>query len=351
MIVVESEYMEKNKVITIGGGIAGIELSGILAEMGHQVTVIEKEDKVGGKVNQYDHLFPDMVPASKITEYILKKSLHEKITIVTNTEIEGIDRKDGKIFVKSSDNREFEADALAVASGFDFFKAERKEEYGYHIYENVITSVDLEQIMKNGKKIITRNGKTPKRIAFIHCVGSRDEKSGNNYCSKLCCITGVKQATELKQLIPDAEIYCFYMDLRMVGLDHEKIYRTAQEKYDILFVRGRLSEASENIDESLLIKAEDTLSGRPIKMNVDLLVLLVGMEPGVGTHNLGKMCQLEFEENGFLKVKGNHLERNESSQKGIFLAGSCTRPMSIDETVENARSAALLIHKYLQNGN
>jgi heterodisulfide reductase subunit A len=86
-------------------------------------------------------------------------------------------------------------------------------------------------------------------------------------------------------------------------------------------------------------------------MSVDLLVLLVGMEPGAGTCKIGKLCQLDFEENGFLKVKDSHLERNESSQKGIFLAGSCTRPMTIDETVENARSAALRINDYLQNGD
>lgn len=342
--------MATKKVITIGGGIAGIEVSSLLAEMGHKVTVLEKEAQVGGKINKYDHLFPDLVPASNIAEYIRKKSLHENISVIINTEIESFERRNNKLYLRASDKEEFEADAVAVASGFDFFNAARKEEYGYRIYENVITSVDLEQMMKTGGKITTKNGKTPKRIAFIHCVGSRDEKSGNNYCSKLCCITGVKQAIEVKQLIPGAEIYCFYMDLRMVGLDHEKIYRTAQEKHDILFVRGRLSEASENLDESLLIKAEDTLSGRPIKMNVDLVVLLVGMEPGAGTRKIGKLCQLDFEENGFLKVKGNHLERNESSQKGIFLAGSCTRPMSIDETVENARSAALNIHSYLQNG-
>jgi heterodisulfide reductase subunit A2 len=343
--------MAKKKVITIGGGIAGIEVSSLLAEMGHEVTVFEKEPQVGGKINKYDHLFPDMVPASKLADYVREKSLHNNITVINNTEVDCVERKNGKLYLKASDKNEYEADAVAVASGFDFFNAGRKEEYGYGIYENVLTSVDLEQLMKSGQKITTKSGKTPKRIAFIHCVGSRDEKSGNHYCSKLCCITGVKQATELKQLIPEAEVYCFYMDLRLVGLGHEKIYREAQEKYDVLFVRGRLSEASENMDESLLVKAEDTLSGRPIKMNVDLLVLLVGMEAGSATRKIGKLCQLDFEENGFLKVKGNHLERNDSSQKGIFLAGSCTRPMSIDETVENARSAALRINSYLQNGN
>lgn len=340
--------MENKRVITIGGGIAGVEVSGVLAGLGYQVSIIEKEPEIGGKINEYDHLFPDMKPASEIKKYIHEKSRDKNITVLTNTEIESIHYHNGKIHLQSSAKETYTADALAVASGFHFFDARRKEEYGYKIYNNVITSVDLEQKLRSGR-ITMADGRTPKRVAFIHCVGSRDEKSGNHYCSKVCCVTGVKQAVEVNQLLPGAEIYCFYMDLRMVGLDHEKLYRKAQEQHNVQFIRGRLSEASENIDESLLIKAEDTLSGRPIKMTVDLLVLLVGMEPGEGTRQVGETCHLEFEENGFLKVKGEHTCRNTSSQKGIFLAGSCTRPMSIDETVEHARSAALDIHRYLQN--
>lgn len=341
--------MELKKVITIGGGIAGSEVSSVLAGMGYKVSILEKENELGGKIKEYDHLFPDMSPASKINQYIAENTFHKNISVFKNTEIKQVKFMDGKIFLESTENEIFSADALAIASGFGFFDARRKEEYGYKIYENVITSIELEQKLKYSGIITTSNGKLPKRIAFIHCVGSRDEKSGNNYCSKVCCITGVKQAIEVKQILPEAEIYCFYMDLRMVGLAHEKIYRKAQEEYDILFVRGRLSEASENIDGSLLIKAEDTLSGRPLKMNVDLLVLLIGMEAGEGTRQIGTLCSLDFEENGFLKVKSDHLERNRSSQKGIFLAGCCTRPMSIDETVEHARSAALDIHRYLQD--
>jgi heterodisulfide reductase subunit A len=339
--------MEKKSVITIGGGIAGVELSGVLADLGYQVSIIEKEPEIGGKINLYDHLFPDMKPASEMQKYIREKVSDKNITVLPNTEIESIQHRNGKITLRSVAKETYTADAVAVASGFNFFNARRKEEYGYKIYNNVLTSVDLEQKLKSGK-LTTANGKIPQRVAFIHCVGSRDEKSGNHYCSKVCCITGVKQAIEVNQLLPEAEIYCFYMDLRMTGLDHEMLYRKAQEQHNVQFVRGRLSEASENIDETLLIKAEDTLSGRPIKMNVDLLVLLVGMEAGEGTRQAGEALGLDFESNGFLKIKNEHTERNRSSQKGIFVAGTCTRPMSIDETIEHARSAALDIHQFLK---
>jgi heterodisulfide reductase subunit A len=179
-------------------------------------------------------------------------------------------------------------------------------------------------------------------------VGSRDEKSGNHYCSKVCCITGVKQAIELKKRLPEAEIYCFYMDLRMYGKNFEELYREAQEKYDIQFIRGRLSEASEKIDKSLLIKSEDTLSGRPLKMNVDLLVLLVGMEAGKGTSSAAATCGIGCEESGFLKTTDSFLKSNFSEQEGIFLAGSCTAPMTVNDTILHARSAAMEVNNYLK---
>ena len=335
-------------IIIIGGGIAGIEVASSLSELGYEVTLMEKNSELGGKLQDYYCLFPNFRPASDIKNYIFNKCSRNGFDIHTNTEIIDISRKNGKFLLHAKDEKTYRSDAVVITTGFDFFDASKKEEYGYNIYENVITSVDLEAKFKNGGGITTSGGKIPERIAFIHCVGSRDEKSGNHYCSKVCCITGVKQAIELSELLPDAEIYCFYMDLRMYDQGYEELYRSAQENYNIQFIRGRLSEASENLDESLLIKAEDTLSGRPLKMNVDLLVLLVGMEPGAGTINLAKSCNLAFDSSGFIKTKDAHTHRNLSSEKGIFLAGTCSCPMSVNDTLENARSAVIEIHNYFK---
>ena len=269
-------------IVIIGGGIAGIEAACALTDAGHWVTVIEKNEKLGGKLNNWSYLFPDFTPTEKITGALQEKYREKDFSILNKTEVSAIHRQDGKFSIKTSGEQHLEADAMIVATGYDIFDARRKEEYGYKIYDHVITSADLEQLLLPGGDLTVAAGKNPKRIAFVHCVGSRDEKTGNHYCSKVCCITGVKQAIELKKRLPEAEIYCFYMDLRMYGKHFEELYREAQEKYDIQFIRGRLSEASEKIDKSLLIKSEDTLSGRPLKMNVDLLVLLVGMEAGKG---------------------------------------------------------------------
>ena len=338
-------------IVIIGGGIAGMETACALTDAGHWVTLIEKEAQVGGKLNNWSYLFPDFTPVDHVKNVIQAKCIEKDFSILTNTEVNAIHRQNGKFNIETSGEQQLEADAVVVASGYELFDARRKEEYGYKIYDHVITSADLEQLLLPEGDLTVAGGANPKRIAFVHCVGSRDEKSGNHYCSKVCCITGVKQAIELRKRLPDAEIYCFYMDLRMYGKNFEELYREAQEKYDIQFIRGRLSEASEKIDKSLLIKSEDTLSGRPLKMNVDLLVLLVGMEAGKGTKSAATTCDIGCEESGFLKTTDSFLKTNFSEQEGIFLAGSCTAPMSINDTISHARSAAMEVNNWLKMNN
>jgi len=335
-------------IVIIGGGIAGMETASALTDAGHWVTVIEKEAQVGGKLNNWSYLFPDFTPVDKIKDALKEKHSEKDFSILNLTEVRAIHREKDKFNIETSGEQKLEADAVVVATGYELFDARRKEEYGYKIYDHVITSADLEQLLLPDGDLTVATGANPKRIAFVHCVGSRDEKSGNHYCSKVCCITGVKQAIELKKRLPEAEIYCFYMDLRMYGKNFEELYREAQEKYDIQFIRGRLSEASEKIDKSLLIKAEDTLSGRPLKMNVDLLVLLVGMEAGKGTSSAAATCGISCEESGFLKTTDSFLKSNFSEQEGIFLAGSCTAPMSVNDTILHARSAAQEVNNWLR---
>jgi len=335
-------------IVTIGAGIAGIESSVALSKLGYRVILVEKDKTIGGKINNYYHLFPNSRPAVDIKNYIDEQCRLHDLTIYKNTEIEKVQKKGERFSVTTSNDDILKADALLVATGFEYFNGKQKEEYGYKIYDNVITSVDLEEKLKSGIPITTAQGKAPKRIAFVHCVGSRDEKSGNHYCSRLCCVTGVKQAMELNNRFPDSLIYNFYIDLRMYSMEYESLYRSAQEKHGIQFIRGKVSEVSENRDRTLQIKAEDTLSGRPLRMEIDLVVLLVGMVPGQGTEKIKSVAALENNSHGFLESNDWQLHKNNSSQPGIFLTGTCNGPMSIDETMEHARSAAFEVHSYLQ---
>jgi len=338
--------MMEKKVAIIGGGVAGLEAASSLAAFGIEVTLIEKEDQLGGHVGQWDRLFPSRRPAKEITGYLTEK-LSEKVSILTSTEVKKIERSGNAWNILLNNSRIIVADALLLATGFDLFEARKKEEYGYGIYDNVITSADLEKKFALEGKIRNAQGKVPERVGFVHCVGSRDEKVGNLYCSRVCCVTAVKQAVEVSEMITGCEVFCFYMDLRMFGLDFEALYKEAQEKWGVHFIRGRLSEAFENQDGSVLVKVEDTLAGRPLKMKVDLLVLMSGMVISSGTKELVDLLGLETDENRFLQPADRQLKANETGIPGLFLAGTCTSPKSIDETIADARAACIRIMAYL----
>jgi heterodisulfide reductase subunit A len=173
---------------------------------------------------------------------------------------------------------------------------------------------------------------------------------GNFYCSKLCCVTAVKQAIEIRELLPDSKVFCFYMDMRMGGAFYEELYREAQEKWSVSFIRGKVSEASETVDNRLTIKVEDTLAGRPLRMKLDLLVLMAGMEMSHGGKKIAELGGLTTGENRFFSAADNHTGSNKSNVEGVFYAGTCTAPMNITETISHARSAVVEVIDYLKNG-
>lgn len=338
----------KKRIAVIGGGIAGIEASSILSRMDYDVTLIEKTDNIGGHVAQWDRLFPNQRKSDEIIEY-LKANIPSKLEIKLNSIVLNIHKNNLSFNITLSDNEQIEAEAVLISTGYDLFDAKLKEEYGYGIYDNVITSAELEKLFRENKPILTKAGKEPQRIGFVHCVGSRDRKINNIYCSKVCCVTAVKQAIEVRQKLPYSEAYCFYMDLRMYGLSFEEIYNESQENYGVTFIRGRLSEAAENKEGQIIVKVEDTLLGRPMKMTMDLLVLMVGMTPSEGTSSLVKMLNLDTNSSHFIASRDEHTQSNITSQQGVFVAGAATSPKSIDDTLADARGAVVKILEYLNS--
>ena len=337
----------KGTVIIIGGGPAGCEAAHQLAEKGCRVHLVEKNNETGGNLNNWYQLFPDRKEAESVRGYLRRRVSRPGVELHAGTEPRTTSRRpQGGFAVELTDGSLVEGDALLVATGFKTFDAARKEEYGYGIYENVITSVELENLFAN-HEVRTSRGEAPRRVGIIHCVGSRDEKVCNYHCSKVCCVTGVKQAIELREMLPEAEVFCFYMDMRMFGPGYEEMYREAQERHNIKFVRGRLSEAAENQEKQLQIKVEDTLVGRPLRMTLDLMVLLVGMEASEGSRKMASALGLELAPNGFIRPADPHWGTNLTGAEGMFVAGSCTAPMSLTDTLADARSAADSITEYL----
>jgi heterodisulfide reductase subunit A len=333
-------------ILIIGAGPAGIEAAATLAKFGYAVTLLEKESKTNTNLRNKMLLFPDFSQAEALVNNMDNKLFENDINHRFNTEIVHLEQKETGWIATDHKQQIYQSDAVLVTTGYTPFDATRKEEYGYGIYNGVITSLDLEEMFKKNN-ISNIFGEVPKKVCFLQCVGSRDEKSGNNYCSKICCITAVKQAIELKKLSPETEVYVFYMDLRMWGQGYEELYREAQEQYGIYFIRGRISEAAATFDGKVQIKSEDTLMGLPLKMTSDLLVLMTGMEPSKGTEQLAKKCDCE-EEYGFFKTLNLISADQKTDKTGLFAAGACKRPMSIPDVLADARAAAMEIDEYLK---
>ncbi|WP_036489515.1 FAD-dependent oxidoreductase [Myxosarcina sp. GI1] len=332
-----------NTVIVIGGGVAGMAATGKLRLFGLNVVLIEKAAELGGHVKNWYKVFPDFTDASEILDNL--KGHLKRTRILTTTTVIKIEGTAPNFTVTTSTGEKIDSSAIIVATGFRHFDASFKEEYGYGIYDNCITSVELDAMLKQ-QNLKTRAGKTPKKVGIIHCVGSRDRQVNNNYCSRVCCTNAIKVAIEIKELIPDCEIYCLYIDIRVFGRGYEELYRTSQEKYGVQFIRGRLSEAGEKKDGSLLLRLEDTLTAKPMRLSVDMLVLMVGME---GNTDLSAVADLQVGCDRFYATAHQQYSNNNSARPGIFLAGTATGPKAIMESITDGRAAASEVVAYLTN--
>lgn len=324
-----------------------MEAAGQLAASGIKVTLIERKAQTGGHVRNWHKLFPDRKNGSEVLRYLNRRIENSNLKLVKGAVIENIRKVKSGFSVNMQQNGTVNADAIVVATGFDLYRSEKKEEYGYGIYDNVVTSADLEKMFGEGR-ILKHDGTVPSRIGIVHCVGSRDEKSGNLYCSKLCCVTAVKQAIELREYLPESKVFCFYMDIRMGGAHYEELYMEAQEKMGVNFIRGKVSEVSEDMHHKLIAKVEDTLAGRPLRMELDMLILMAGMEISEGSSQICNQLGLNTGENRFFSCTDDHFGNNISNVPGVFYAGTCTAPMNITETISHARSAVSEVIEYLK---
>lgn len=333
-------------VLVIGAGPAGLRSAAGIAAKGYKTLLLEKSDTLGGHLTKWDRLFPNQTKAEELLSDLVDQ-LGETL-ILNNSVAVSIKRdKMGWFTTKLLSGEVVESKSVVIATGFRVFDAIRKEEYGYGIFEGVITNVDLESYFKGGK-FGSINNINPSKIGFVHCVGSRDDKVGNPNCSKVCCVSAVKQAIELKEIFPDAEVYCFYMDLRMFGRGFEQIYLDAQSKYGVRFIRGRVSEVSQNSSRVLVVKAEDTLSSRPIKISLDILVLMSGIVPCDENKILLNNSGISISDDGFMMPADSFLNSNRSDIDGIFAAGCIKGPKTVPEVLNEADSVVNHVDRFLR---
>jgi len=240
-------------------------------------------------------------------------------------------------------------DTIIVATGYEIFDATEKAVYGFGKYENVITALDMERMIVYAAEGKPLRG-TGNRIAFIQCVGSRDEQIGNEYCSRICCMYATKLSQLLKRSNPDRDIYVFYTDLRAYGKDFEEYYKRAQRE-GVKFIRGRVAEIIEDSrTKKLTLKAEDTLSRQIIESEFDLVVLSVGLRPSEETEKIANMLRIAKSSNKFLQEAHPKFRPVDTLTDGVFLAGTVQGPKDIPDTVAQASAASSRAIRFMNQG-
>ena len=239
-------------------------------------------------------------------------------------------------FEVKAKEQELSVGAIIVATGFDVFDAREKGSLGYGRYPNVVTGLDLERTFsREGYLRPTVNSKEPQNIAFIQCIGSRDESHG--YCSHVCCKYAMKLAGLIKYQSPDTQVTIFYIDLQTAGKGFAQFYEEYKES--IRFVRGVPVEILQNASGELEARFEDIYQGKVCRDTIDLVVLSVGISPRKDSWDLARILGINLADDGFFDI-ADPLNSNETSVDGIFLAGTCQGPRDIPDSIAHGIAAA-----------
>jgi len=232
--------------------------------------------------------------------------------------------------------------SIILAAGFDEFEPDGKKEYGYGRFKNVVTATEFERILSasgpfGGHVVRPSDGEIPKRVAFLQCVGSRDEKS-NKYCSAVCCMYATKEAIIAKEHSPQLEPTIFFMDMRTYGKGFEEFYNRAQSEYGLKYIRSRVPCIEEDAEQNLVITYE-TEDGKIQKEKFDMVVLSVGLEPPKSNEELSRIFGVPLNEYGFLDWK---IFEPLQAKEGVYTCGAFSGPKDIPDTVAQASGAAAM---------
>ena len=260
----------------------------------------------------------------------------------------------GAIDFKQKDQElELHVGAIIVATGFRQVDVSALSEYGYGRFPNVITALELERLLNAagptaGELLRPSDGKAPKRIAFIQCVGSRDVRLNRPYCSRVCCMYAVKNAILIREHHHEADVAIYFIDIRAYGKGFEEFVQRAEGEFGIKLVRGRVARLEEDPSTGdLWLAAEDVSSGKVVMERYDLVVLSAGLVPPEGSEALAKLLGLSTDGYGFFS--GPNLKLNPVlAQDGIFICGCAAGPKDIPDSVAEASAAAMEAVNYLR---
>ncbi len=237
--------------------------------------------------------------------------------------------------------------AIIVATGYELVNWEEMyPEYGGGKYEDVITGLQFERLVNasgptEGHILRPSNGKEPRDVVIIKCVGSRDPKKGKSYCSRACCMASAKHAHQILDKIPNSRVYVFYMDVRTPGKGYEEFYDNTR-KDGTQYIRGRVSKIYKE-GSKLIVKGEDSLLAKPVTVEADMVILATAMEPASGAYELAGKLGIAVDSDNWITEAHPKLRPVETQTNGIYLCGTCQGPKDIPDTVAQASAAAVKV--------
>lgn len=417
------------KALVVGGGIAGVQAALDIADAGYQVTVVEREPSIGGKMVMLDKTFPTMDCSACIcTPKMADAGSHPNIRLMTSSEIESVSGYIGNFQVSiktrakyvdhdvctgcglcetkcpTKVESEFEQGiaqrkaiyklfaqavpskpvidpdacrmltqgkcglcqklcpvgavnfqdtekhvtetfgAIVMATGYQLINwGACYPEYGGGKYPDVITGLQFERLVNasgptQGHIKRLSDGETPKDVVIVKCVGSRDAAKAKGYCSRACCMYAAKHAHQVLEKIPGARCFVFYIDVRTPGKGYEEFYNKTLSD-GAVYIRGRVSKIYQE-GNKLICKGEDTLIGRQVTVEADLVILETAMEPAPGIGQVAGLVGISKDNDGWLTEAHPKLKPVETQTAGVYLCGTCQGPKDIPDTVAQASAAA-----------
>jgi heterodisulfide reductase subunit A len=348
------------RALVIGGGIAGMQAALDMANAGIPVVLIEREVRLGGKMAQLSGTYLNFTAAPDLLERRIELVLdHPNIQVLTGTRVVEVEGYVGNFAVEvsrskvsgfesdepetsslQSETTDVEVGAIVVATGWDAYPMERLSEYGGGEIPDVVDGLTFEEMLQDGAgPRRPSDGRIPREVVFVQCAGSRDPERGVPYCSKVCCMVVAKQAMMFRDRVPQGQAYIFYIDIRSAGKGYDEYVQRAMEEHDILYLRGKVSKVFRAGDK-VVVWGADTLSGRPVEVVADLVVLATPMIPSRQALSLAQTLRVSVDQDGFFSEAHPKLRPVESLTAGVFLAGAAQGPKDIPETVSQASGAA-----------
>ncbi len=432
-----AEATHTQRVLVIGGGIAGITAAVDLADAGHEVVMVERLPSVGGRMLQLSETFPTLDCAQcTLTPRTVETGQHPNIKLYPYAEVVGLDGEPGAFRVRIRKKASYvdwskctgcgacqercpqkvktnpfergvgikkaiytlspqavpnkpvidagscryltrgkcrvcarvcpvdaidyemadafvEEDVAAViaATGFELYPMTALGEYGYGTVPDVIDGLAMERMLSAsgptaGQVLRPSDGRVPRSVAFIQCTGSRDPENHKPYCSRICCMYSAKHARLYKHKVHDGLATLFYMDLRCTGKGYEEFLQQSTEEEGLVYVRGRVSRIFREGDK-VVLWGTDTLSGQPVEMAVDLVVLATAVTPNPEQAELARVLGIPLDPNGFFQEAHYKVGSIETGRDGVFVAGCAQGPRDIADTVAHASAAASKVQVFL----